>query len=238
MFINELPEGSTLTITAFSDDKKAELGSEVLTLSENDRQLLSMITDRSHFSAAAAVTLFMTDHQVINFSSENVQCDCIGIYENLPYLWEKVKITRFDFPGAGSQHIIFSSHDAHSFNRRKDFRLWLGMECTLTFGSPAQSRRGTIKDISVTGMGLLTDKDCKIERGSRIKVQFAEKKTTVDGDPSETVYTVIAQAVRFAPVNERTQLIGSRIVEGSREYVTFLYKKQREAMQREKGTDL
>lgn len=238
MFINELLDGSALTVTAFSDDKKAVLESTVSALSETDRQFLTDMIAGSGFRSGIAADLFESDGQIINFSSDIVQCDCIGIHENLPHQWEKVTIAKHEFPDAGNLHVIFSSHDAHSFNRRKDFRQWLGMECTLTYGSPALSIRGTIKDISVTGMGLLVKPDCEIARGTRVKVQFAEMKTNSEGETVPIPYTVITQAVRSASVNDHTKLIGCRITEGSKDYVNFLYKKQRESMQREKGTDL
>ncbi|MCM1107035.1 MAG: PilZ domain-containing protein [Blautia sp.] len=237
MYINELPEGTRLTITASAEDKQATLESEILPLTQNDLDFLAELLARSKFRACVAVTLFVSDNQTINFASPNVQCDCIGIFEELPYMWENVKIVKFALPDAGRQHVIFSSHDARSFNRRKDFRLWLGEECTLTYGSPAVTKRGTIRDFSVTGMGLLVSPDIKIAPGTRIRVQFSERKKV--GEEEQTiVYTVFVCAVRFAPVNARNQIIGCRIIDGGRDYVGYFYKKQRESMQREKGTDL
>lgn len=238
MRINELPAECQLTITAYTENKKAELESEVIALSENDLLYISAILGLTQYRYATAVSLFTNDKQVINFSAPNVQYDCIGIVDNLPYSWERVMIEKHDLPDAGTHHLVFSNSNAHSINRRKDFRLWLGKDCTLSYGSPSVSQHGTIKDISVTGIGIIVSSKVEISLGTRIKVQFSEVRTTSDGEEEKTIYILFAQPVRCAPVNEGSQIIGCRIIEAGRDYVSYLYKKQREAMQREKGTDL
>ena len=237
MLINELMPGSELTINATSEDKATSLYSEVIELSEMDKRYLSAILAKTHFRACTAVSLFVSDHYTINFMAPNVQCDCVALQNNLPFLWSKVKIVKFNFPDAGMQHIIFSNCDAQSFNRRKDFRQWLGIDGSFSYGSPPLTQKAMIKDISVTGVGLLVDPNCQIETGTRIKIQFSEPITKPNGDPGEVVHTVFAKVVRIAAVNEKNKLLGTRIVEAGRDYVENLYRKQRESMPPAKGTE-
>lgn len=238
MRINELPAESRLTITAHTDDKKAELESEVVTLSEDDIRYISAVLELTQFRYATAASLFTSDNQVVNFSVSNVQYDCIGIVDNLPYSWERVMIEKHDLPDAGTVHLVFSNTNARSINRRKDFRLWLGKDCTISYGSPAVSQHGTIKDIAVTGIGIIVGSKVEVSPGTRIKVEFSEIRTTSDGEEIKTVHIIFAQSVRVAALNEGSQIIGCRIIEAGRDYIQYLYKKQREALQREKGTDL
>lgn len=233
MLIGELDVGSIITVNVTDGTKSVQINSTILDLGEEDYEFCKKSAMQFKFESFVAVDLMKEGEQVINFLSARVICILTALKESRPYSWNNVKILRLKLPEHGDCHIILSNSDMDTFNRRKEYRLWLGYDGLCKFGDSKVPRNVIVKDVSCSGMGLIVNKELEsyIEQDEHIEVQFYDSTySEVAKDYVQRLFTLQGKIVRFIAMNNNRILLGCRLLEHYDALDKMIYAKQRVKM--------
>lgn len=176
MKLQEIEEGSSISITVKREDTSATFPSEVYKV----------------FTDCILVNLFVFEDNVISFEGENLTIEMVVVKPGeVPYFFKNIKITReiyMDQP----YHCIRTGTVGVRLNRRNAFRAFIGEEGS-ALEVPGNRRVDVlVKDLSSTGIGFLINKNEKtrFETGQHLEVIFKDSliSSTID---------VVARVVRI-----------------------------------------
>lgn len=225
MKLHDLKAGSEISITSIKDSMTAKFFSEILQVKEESD--LVMIRELAQDRSWTLIKLIETDDKVINFEIDGITHRIIGTLEGQSYYWSSSSIILVNTAEFGRAHLIISQQEGIRFNRRESFRLWIGIDGTITFGEHKACHDVVIKDISTTGVGIFIKAQHNLSIGDTIKVQFKDEYIPDGGDEYvTTLYSVIAEVVRVMPRDENTNLVGCTIKSNTTEIERFISKKQ------------
>ena len=124
--------------------------------------------------------------------------------------------------------MVLSSDDVKPFNRRNEFRLFLGAEGICRFGDSNEPKNVMIKDISCSGLGMMISKSDNIEIkvGMKIQVQFLEP----GNDGNRKMFTLTGKIVRYIAMSNNMEMIGCKLSGRNPELEKMIYEKQRQSM--------
>ncbi len=228
MLIGELDKNTTVTIHVTDGEKAVQLNSQVLELSEQDREVCLKATRKLDYRSYIAIQVIKAGDRFVNFSSDRITCTVTALKNNKPFSWKEVQIERVVLPEKGNVNIVFSNDDVKTFNRRNEYRLFLGKEGVCRFGDSTDMRNIVVKDISCSGLGMIINKtdDISISVGMRIEAHFME----VGEDGNAKAFVVTGQIVRFVSLGNNRELIGCKLAGRNQELEKMIYAKQRQNM--------
>ena len=140
MLIGELDKNTTVTIHVTDGEKAVQLNSQVLELSEQDREVCLKATRKLDYRSYIAIQVIKAGDRFVNFSSDRITCTVTALKNNKPFSWKEVQIERVVLPEKGNVNIVFSNDDVKTFNRRNEYRLFLGKEGVCRFGDSTDMR--------------------------------------------------------------------------------------------------
>lgn len=191
MYLKELEIGKEITIETNLKNKHIEFNTKIVGIEKNILILMPIIKDE----------------KVISFSSDNIKSNII--YKNIDnkeYIFKNVKIiskkNKNKFFYLVSGEILGEIR-----NRRKTPRYEIYKHCILTPGIHKKTEEVRIKDISINGVGIVSEKKIDIKIGDIIKISLKPN------EKDRTHIEISAKVVRLE-INEITkeQLIGCEIV--------------------------
>lgn len=233
MLIGDLDKNTIINVNVTDGDKSVQINSEVLELSEEDYAFCKKASTQFHFESFVAVDLMKEGDKVINFLSARVICILTALKDERPYSWNNVKILRLKLPEHGDCHIILSNSDMDTFNRRKEYRLWLGYDGLCKFGESRVPKSVIVKDVSCSGVGIIVSDELAdlIEVGKPVDIQFYDSTyNEATKDYHNKLYTLHCKIVRFISMNNNRVLVGCRLVERLDALEKMIYAKQRMKM--------
>lgn len=228
MLIGNLDNGTAVTIHVTDGIKAVQLNSQVVELSKTDRQVCLEEAKRLDYQSFIVIKAIKAGERILNFSSENISCTITALNHKKPYSWKDVKIVALALPEQGIIHMVLSNDDMNTFNRRNEYRLFLGQEGNCRFGDSKEPRNILIKDVSCSGVGMVISKsdNIKISAGMEVEVQFLEP----DSDGTGQKYILKGKIVRFVAMGNGKELIGCRLSGRHPELEKLIYEKQRRNM--------
>lgn len=228
MLIGDLEKDTTVTIHVTDGTKAVQLSSQVLELSKTDQQACLDVARKLDYQSCIGIKAIMAGDRLVSFSSENISCTVTALKNNKPYSWKNVKIARMTLPEQGLIHLVLSSDDMGTFNRRNEYRLFLGREGICRFGDNPQPHNVMIKDISCSGLGMIINKSDKIEisSGMEVEIQFLERGS----DDNNQKFTLKGKIVRYVSMGNDKELVGCRLAGRHPELEKMIYEKQRKSM--------
>lgn len=228
MRIGELEKDTTVTIHVTDGVKAVQLDSQVLDLGKEDQKICLETAKKLRFQSFLGIQAIMAGDRVVSFSSDKITCTVTALYKNKPYSWKEVKIVKQALPELGTIHMALSNDDVKSFNRRNEYRLFLGQEGSCRFGDSNELKKIFIKDISCSGMGIMINKsdDIEINVGMRIEAQFLSPGS--DGNPQ--TYSVHGKIVRYVSMGNGRELVGCKLSGLYPELEKMIYERQRQSM--------
>lgn len=228
MLIGNLDHGTAVTIHVTDGVKAVQLNSQVVELSSTDRQVCLEKANSLDYQSFIVIKVIKAGERILNFSSENISCTITALSHKKPYSWKDVKIVALALPEQGMIHMVLSNDDMNTFNRRNEYRLFLGQEGSCRFGDSKESRKVLIKDVSCSGVGMVISKgdNIKINAGMEAEVQFQDS----DSDGNMQKYTLNGKIVRFVAMGNGKELIGCRLSGRHPELEKMIYEKQRRNM--------
>lgn len=230
MLIGDLDKNTIINVNVTDGEKSVQISSEVLDLSEEDYNFCKKASTQFHFESFVAVDLMKEGDRIINFLSARVICILTALKDDRPYSWNNVKILRLKLPEHGDCHIILSNSDMDTFNRRKEYRLWLGYDGLCKFGDSQVPKSVMIKDVSCSGVGLIVSDELSelIEVGKPVVVQFYDSTyNEASKEYNNKLFTLYGKIVRFISMNNNRVLVGCRLVERVDALEKMIYEKQR-----------
>lgn len=223
--VTELLPASIVSLTARRGNKAYRFESFVLELSEPE-DIAYASTLEGDFVIIEPIKV---DDKIVKFAAEGINYYFIGNHTGKPYLFEDIFIEKVNFPLYGTAHILRAAKDGKRFNRRDNFRVWLGHYCHIALRGTKAQHDAMVKDISNTGVGLIIKKEYEINIGDAIEVQFNfEKYNEQREDYQFTLHTLKCEIVRVVDQNEKVNLVGCKITEGQEAVEKFVAIKQRE----------
>lgn len=217
MFINDLGVKTIITINATMKNKSVRLESEVAEITSEDKEYLELLGLHDY----CVINVIKEGDKPLSFLSDKVEISVTASIENKPYTWLGVKILKLKLPSRGVSHIILSSENAETYNRRNEYRQWFGYDATCKIGDSKVPHLVLLKDMSPSGLGLLCDASLKMKVGETVEIQFHEQS-----DKGSKLFTVEAIIVRFIPMNNNRMLVGCKLKVSSRDLDKLIYSKQ------------
>ena len=207
VFINDLGANTIVTINATMGNKSVRLESEVAEITSEDKEYLELQDLHDY----CVINVIKEGDKPISFLSDKVEISVTASIENKPYTWLGVKILKMTLPSRGVSHIILSSENAETYNRRNEYRQWFGYDATCKFGDSKVPHLVLLKDISPSGLGLLCDASLKMQVGDTVEVQFHEQS-----DKGSKLFSLEASRM----------LVGCKLKVSSRDLDKLIYSKQ------------
>lgn len=228
MLIEDLKTDSTVTIYVTDGERAVQLSSSILSLNNEDAQICLKEAKALGYNSFLAVKAITSGDYIVSFLSENITCCVTAVQNKKPYSWEHVKIIHLNLSSQGNVHVILSNDNVQTFNRRNEYRVFLGYTGNCSFEGSDKSISVMIKDVSCSGIGMIYDKndDIELHAGMRVKIQFVE----VEDDGSRKKYTLDGKIIRYVSMNNTKKLIGCKLISNNTELEKLIYKKQRQIM--------
>lgn len=223
--VTELLPGSIVSLTARMGNKVYRFESFVLELSEQEDIEYSSTLEGDY----VIVEPIKVEDKIVKFATEGINYYFIGNHKGKPYLFENVFIEKVKFPSYGVAHIFRVAKEGRRFNRRDNFRVWLGQHCHVAFRGSKAQHDAMVKDLSSTGVGLIIKKEYEISIGDEVEVQFNDETYNEQKEDYQfTLHTLKGEIVRIVEQSEKVNLVGCKIIEGQDAVEKFVAMKQRE----------
>ena len=227
MRLSDLETGTIVTVNATDFEKSVRMESEVLSISSEDRLFIEKAVKSLHREVFCVLELITEGDLVINFLSIKVKCVLTALISDKPYSWNDVKIIKLKLPEAGSCHIVLCDDDVDTFNRRREYRQWLGYDALCKFGDSKVPKDILLRDLSPSGVGFLCSTELPVEVGLKICIQFHdESKSSISDKYNSKLYTINAIIVRYVPTNNNKLLVGCRLDKEYEELTKMIFSKQ------------
>lgn len=227
MFINEIEEGTVVTIRAEKEGHAMTFVSKTMGVSEKDFGFLEVVGKKIIIPYFVIIEQVLYEKQPINFIGEGIVSECMAVVKESPYKWPNVKVARLQLPEEGWVHVIFTNEDVRSFNRRSEFRVPLDCRATVKLGGTTSFKDAILKDISPHGFGFVIDSEQAIEVGDKVELQFRESETvSKSGDSISILYSTNGTVVRVVKMDEKRNLIGCRVGYMNSDISRFIINKQ------------
>lgn len=227
MRLNDLDIGTIVTINATDYEKSVRMESEVLSVSTEDRLFIEKAVKSLNKEVFCVLDLITEGKAVINFLSVKVKCTLTALINDKPYSWDDVKILKLKLPDAGSCHIVLCDDDVDTFNRRGEYRQWLGYDALCKFGDSKVPKDILLRDLSPSGVGFLCSTELPIEIGLKICIQFHDEfKSSTSDKYNSKLYTINAIIVRYVPTNNNKLLVGCKLDKEYEEITKLIFSKQ------------
>lgn len=227
MRLNNLDVGTIVTINATDYEKSVRMESEVLSVSLEDRLFIEKTVQSLNKEVFCVLDLITEGKAVINFLSVRVKCTLTALIDDKPYSWNDVKILKLKLPDTGSCHIVLCDDDVNTFNRRGEYRQWLGYDALCKFGDSKVAKDVLLRDLNPSGVGLLCSTELPVELGLRLNIQFyVETKSNISGEYVSRLYTINAVIVRYVSTNNNKLLVDCKLDKEYEEINKLIFSKQ------------
>lgn len=235
MLINEIPPNTEISVLVHKGLDNLTFKTKSVEITNDEEAKLLARLQKTYPNKYFVVTeLIKENDKVVGFPVGNIQYIMDCVVDNRPYLFNGIQINAIKLPTGSEYHLIFSDKNMAPYNRRKEFRLWVGIDGIAQLGLNKAGREVVIKDVSANGIGFTTGSDYECEVGNIAHITFHDK--LVDRSTrkiTEVKFSVSATVVQIRDVDEHTKHIGCRV--NNKAYTTNIEKyiatKQVERMQ-------
>lgn len=135
MLIRDLEIGSTIAIHVTDGERAVQLSSTTIDLNKVDHKICKDVAKNYGYNSFACIQAVKARNCVVNLAGDNITCSITALKNKKPYLWKQVEIIRVKLPEYGTAHLVMSNDDVKTFNRRGEFRLFLGQLGTCILGT-------------------------------------------------------------------------------------------------------
>lgn len=227
MRLSDLETGTIVTINVTDFERSIRVESEVLSVSVEDRLFVEKAVKSLHKNVFCILELITEGNLVINFLSVRVKCILTALIGDRPYSWNDVKIIKLKLPEAGSCHIVLCDDDVDTFNRRREYRQWLGYNALCKFGDSKVPKDILLRDLSPSGVGFLCSTELPVEVGLKVSIQFHDEfRNSVSDKYNSKLYTINAIIVRYIPTNNNKLLVDCVLDREYEDITKMIFSKQ------------
>ncbi len=205
MHINEIPEGSQITVIASIDDCYLEFPTTIVTIA-NDTVIVEPIRNN--------------EGKPISLVSDKIRIDVSFVEDEKksPFLWKNVTVNYGKLKNK-PYHIINQTTDGKRENRRGAYRLFVGESAELNMLDVPGGISVILKDISATGFSFVHYGDIQVPKYCKLTCSFDNKVLVLSG-------TIVRKQV----MDNGSTVYGCKLERFSKELEKLIASKQREVM--------
>ena len=141
---------------------------------ENETEFPTTVIDR--FDNSVVVEPVLYEGKMVNFNIQGIGKQVSLFHEALGkmIIWKEIEIKAGYYKKKKLCHVIYINGDGIEFNRRKDYRQYLGIEGKAEHYG-AEKVGVIVRDVSNNGIGLIVDNVAGFENGRRMIVYFTDE---------------------------------------------------------------
>lgn len=212
---------------------------KLVELGEQAKVKLSIYIDDRNFEFDTVISMFhrksalivpiRKDNRLLNVQGDNVRVDVLLMRENdKPLIWENTNMECVRFRGQ-----IYYSVDANmegkEYNRRGDYRLYIGEEIHARIGHNGPERIVLLKDISNSGFAFIYTEDLPNSDGAFVYMTYPAR---IEDQYKELA--LFGKVVRKMPLEDGRMLYGCVLVKKNELVGRFIMQKQMEQLAKKK----
>ena len=166
------------------------------------------------------------NEKMIGFSTKGLVLSMITTDAESGRAWQFVNIVIRNIRDADGNlfHEIKCKNEARPIIRRGACRVWIGEPGLATTGLGKSPIDVTIKDISISGISFLCDRDNEIPDGSVVHIDFRDSV-------NNTRFSISAIVVRSEEIERARVVYGCKLNQESPAIAKYVNEKQREKLQ-------
>lgn len=223
MLIKELEPGTEVSIESSNTEAKINLKTRIATVTAPEDQAVLQQIGKERKIVYTVLEPIREEEKLINFLSPNVKNSLVYIKEGKPYIWEGIGILNWRLPVLGSVHIVTSTRNAVSYNRRQHFRIWLGCDGSVKVQGDEKIRGVIVKDLSEGGVAFIVRDITGLEKGYVCDVSFTDAS-------SGSSFVIPSVIIRIEEMEDGRYTVGCRLKNFSEPVARFINTKQKERM--------
>jgi hypothetical protein len=228
MFVNDLTPGTKVSIEASNSDAKVNLKTAVANISDAaDVERVNAIKKENPSVKFVIVDAIREQDLLINFNADGVTNSLVWILNDKPQIWSGVAIRNVKLPVYGSVHLIVSKKEAVSYNRRQNFRVFMGVEGTVKKTETDEPKSVTVKDISESGIAFLIKAENEYQKGDILHISFI-------AGANATNFNLAIVVIRKESLPDGRLLYGCRLKNRSELVAKLVNQRQHEQMKASK----
>lgn len=137
------------------------------------------------------------------------------------YEWNNVRPQLVTLKDGKKYLILINKNNMKALNRRKSYRVWLGVTGVAKFGNDRTTYDVIVKDISATGIAIIVREALgELLPNSVVHINFFDEDT-------ETTFNINALFLRREELDENRTLIACRLTTESKDINKFIRDKER-----------
>ncbi len=162
--------------------------------------------------------------KVVNFESDEIVCELM--IKETRVVYKDIFVRRVNLPMAGDVHAVITHDKPPAINRRKAYRLWIGINGTANT-SDHLSANVIVRDVSVIGVGFICSPKFAVAPGEKVTVSF------VDETEDRQFFIIMpCTVVRVDPWKGNTMIVGCTLNQENSNVGRYIMLKQQERQRR------
>lgn len=224
MFVSDLTPNTEVSIEASNKDAKINLKTTVANITDPaDVEKINSIKKENKSLKFVVLDAIREQDLLINFNAEGVTNSLVLIKDEKPQIWRGVAIKNIKLPVYGSVHIIVSKKEAVSYNRRQNFRVFVGAEGLVRRTEMDEPKPVSVKDISEGGVAFITRGTEQYQKGDVLYLNFI-------AGSGGTNFNLSVVVIRRETLSDGRVIYGCRLKNRSEVVAKYINQKQHEQM--------
>lgn len=224
MFVSDLAPKTEVSVEAANNEARVNLKTTVASITDPaDVEKINLIKKENKSVKFVVLDAIREQDLLINFNAEGVTNSLIVIKDGKPQRWRGVAIKNIKLPVYGSVHIIVTKKEAVSYNRRQNFRVFVGAEGLIRRTEMDEPKPATVKDISEGGVAFITRGTEQYQKGDVLYLNFI-------AGSGGTNFNLSVVVIRKETLQDGRTLYGCRLKNRSEVVAKYVNQKQHEQM--------
>lgn len=211
MRIEELTPGTPLTFLVSINGEQLSFNTKI-----------QEVYPKKHLVLADAI---YHDDKVISFRAANTIVNILVTFnDDKPQLFKNVTVTTMKKPDSSLCYNLSTIAESKPFNRRENFRCYLGLPTVIQFGPNQSPYDAILRDVSVTGFAITCSKEVEISPNQVIHTLLHD---TIDELAEHFSFHLYGLIVRTQELPNGKILYGCRLNNRVAGLESYIMKKER-----------
>ena len=169
--------------------------------------------------------------QILTFDNSKLNINLIlNQANNKPIIWKHCKIQTLKDKKEKKFYYIHTPFDGKEYNRRNNYRIYVGNKGEITLGDNTPVQECLVKDISKTGIAVVSD---QIENNNKELINKPIRLSFYDQDLNYHFH-LVGEVVRITELENKV-VLGCRFTKEYDDIDKYLVQKQREELIKRAG---
>ncbi len=211
MRIEELTPGQSITLVANVNGEELSFDTKIQEVYLKKKLVLAEPVDRNA--------------KVITFRNANISLDLlVNMGDEQPIVFKNISITLIKKADDSICYSLSAGTEGKSFNRRQNFRCFIGNTVTMKYGTKNLSCEAILRDVSITGFAVVCTDTVVLEENQVIHVHLKDHIVATDEYFQFHLYGII---VRKQEMPNGRVLYGCRLNSRVMGLENYIMKKER-----------